>query len=414
MLGIVAAALGVEAGGSASWLTLVGPRSLHGSLAVTRASTAGGYDAAGNYLELAAGQPRFDTAGGLIVEEARTNAIRNPRIEGAAAGSPGTVPAYWTVTAVAGLTRTLSAGVEAGAPYLDCNFAGTSTAAGYCVVMPEQVGAAAAAAGQSWTCGVNVALVAGSIPSGGNLRLRMQERGDSSSPATDVGFSAAVAAQRVVCTRLLTAAGTTSIVPSVLAYVPSGVAMNFTLRVSLPQLEQATFATTPVLPPAGSRVAQARAADQILCQPAGGYGGGGTLLVAATLPQAAPAGQPQGLWQVDDGTDANRLILRNTGTTLTAEIERGGASGAVMTLGSIVPGAAFRAAFAWAAGSQSACMTGGAIQTAAAILPTGLARLLPGHGSGGWNRALNGSVRLLQYLPARLPDTQLQGLVNQI
>ena len=41
------------------------------------------------------------------------------------------------------------------------------------------------------------------------------------------------------------------------------------------------------------------------------------------------------------------------------------------------------------------------------------ARLLPGHGSGGWNRALNGSVRLLQYLPSRLPDTQLQGLVNQ-
>lgn len=412
MLGIVTAALGVEAGSSASWLTLVGPRSLHSSLAVTRASTAGGYDAAGNYLELAAGQPRFDMAGGLIVEEARTNAIRNPRIEGAAAGSPGTVPAYWTVSAVAGLTRTLSTGVEAGAPYLDCNFAGTSTAAGYCVVMLEQVGAVAAAAGQSWTCGVNVALVAGSIPSGGNLRLRMQERGDSSSPATDAGFGAALATQRVVCTRLLTAAGTTSIVPSVLAYVPSGVAMNFTLRVSLPQMEQAAFATTPVLPPAGSRVAQARAADQILCQPVGGYGGG-TLLIAASLPQATPAGQPQGLWQIDDGTDANRLILRSTGTTLTAEVERGGASGAVMTLGSIVPGTAFRAVFAWAAGSQAACMTGGAVQTAAATLPAGLARLLPGHGSGGWNRALNGSVRLLQYLPARLPDTQLQGLVNQ-
>lgn len=131
------------------------------------------------------------------------------------------------------------------------------------------------------------------------------------------------------------------------------------------------------------------------------------------MPQASPAGLPQGLWQIDDGTDANRLILRNTGTALTAEIERGGASGAVMTLGSMVPGTAFRAAFAWAPGSQSACMTGGSVQTAAATLPAGLARLLPGHGSGGWNRALNGSVRLLQYLPSRLPDTQLQGLVNQ-
>ena len=159
-------------------------------------------------------------------------------------------------------------------------------------------------------------------------------------------------------------------------------------------------------------MAQARAADQILCQPVGGYGGG-TLLIAASLPQATPAGQPQGLWQIDDGTDANRLILRSTGTTLTAEVERGGASGAVMTLGSIVPGTAFRAVFAWAAGSQAACMTGGAVQTAAATLPADLTRLLPGHGSEGWNQALNGSVRLLQYLPARLPDTQLQGLVNQ-
>ncbi|GAV35142.1 hypothetical protein ROTAS13_02814 [Roseomonas sp. TAS13] len=413
MLGIVAAALGVEAGGSASWLTLIGPRSLHGSLAATRGSTAGGYDAAGSYLELAASQPRFDASGGLIVEEARTNAIRNPRMEGAVAGSPGTVPGYWTVTAITGLTRTLSTGVEAGAPYLDCNFAGTSTAAGYCVVMPEQVGGAAAVSGQSWTCAMNIALVAGSLPSGGNLRLRMQERGGDSSPATDAGIIATAAAQRVACTRTLTVGGTTSIVPSVLAYVPSGVAMNFTLRVSLPQLEQATFATTPVLPPAGSRVAQTRAADQLLCQPAGGYGGSGTLLVAASLPQASPAGLPQGLWQIDDGTDANRLILRNTGTALTAEIERGGASGAVMTLGSMVPGTAFRAAFAWAPGSQSACMTGGSVQTAAATLPAGLARLLPGHGSGGWNRALNGSVRLLQYLPSRLPDTQLQGLVNQ-
>ncbi|UPG71978.1 hypothetical protein MVG78_15780 [Roseomonas gilardii subsp. gilardii] len=413
MLGIVAAALGVEAGAGASWLTLIGPRGLHGSLAVTRNSTAGGYDAAGNYLELAANQPRFDTAGGLIVEEARSNAIRNPRIEGAVAGSPGTVPAYWTVTAIAGLTRTLSVGTEAGAPYLDCNFSGTSTAAGYCVIMPEQVGAVAAAAGQNWTCAVNVALVAGSIPGGGNLRLRVQERGDSTSPATDVSIAATAGTQRVACTRLLTAGGTTSIVPSVLAYVPSGVGMDFTLRVSLPQMEQAGFATTPVLPPAGSRAAQARAADQVLRQPAGGYGSAGTVLVAASIPQASPAGVPQGLWQIDDGTDANRLILRNTGTALTAEIERGGASGAVMTLGGIAPGTAFRAGFAWAPGSQSACMAGGSVQTAAATLPAGLARLLPGHGSGSWNRALNGSVRLLQYLPARLPDTQLQGLVNQ-
>ena len=215
MLGIVAAALGVEAGGSASWLTLIGPRSLHGSLAVTRGSTAGGYDAAGSYLELAASQPRFDASGGLIVEEARTNAIRNPRMEGAVAGSPGTVPGYWTVTAITGLTRTLSTGVEAGAPYLDCNFAGTSTAAGYCVVMPEQVGAAAAVAGQSWTCAMNIALVAGSLPSGGNLRLRMQERGGDSSPATDAGIIATAAAQRVACTRTLTVGGRTGVVAKV-------------------------------------------------------------------------------------------------------------------------------------------------------------------------------------------------------
>jgi len=78
----------------------------------TRASTATYFDSAGVLQSAAIDAPRFDynpstlVAQGLLIEEARTNSIRNNTMVGAAAGTPGTNPTNWIVgTPVDGLTK---------------------------------------------------------------------------------------------------------------------------------------------------------------------------------------------------------------------------------------------------------------------------------------------------------------------
>ena len=59
------------------------------------------FDATGALVQVAADTPRFDydpitrARRGILLEEARTNTIRNPRAEGSAAGSPGSTPTNW-------------------------------------------------------------------------------------------------------------------------------------------------------------------------------------------------------------------------------------------------------------------------------------------------------------------------------
>ena len=65
-----------------------------------RASTGWCFDAFGALVAVATDTPRYDHDPitlanlGLLMEEARTNAVRNPRFEGAIAGTPGTAPTY--------------------------------------------------------------------------------------------------------------------------------------------------------------------------------------------------------------------------------------------------------------------------------------------------------------------------------
>ena len=129
------------------------------------------------------------------------------------------------------------------------------------------------------------------------------------------------------------------------------------------------------------------------------------------LPQSAPAGLDQGLLQIDDGTDANRVVLQNAagGNAVQALVVSGGSTLATLGAGSTVPGTAFRVALGWNAAGVSACLGGGAVQSWGA-LPAGLSRLLIGHASAGLGRAAFGEVGFLNLHSTRLPDATLQAL----
>ena len=94
----------------------------------------------------ALGAPRFDhnpTTGeslGLLVEEQRTNSIRNNTMVGAVAGTPGTLPTNWStfITGATGISReVVGTGVESGINYLDLRFFGTSTGGGVFAVQAD-------------------------------------------------------------------------------------------------------------------------------------------------------------------------------------------------------------------------------------------------------------------------------------
>ncbi|MDQ1079965.1 hypothetical protein [Pseudoroseomonas cervicalis] len=403
-------------------LRLVGPDHAP-RLATTRAGPAMAQSAAGAWQAVAANTPRFHgSARRLLVEAARSNLLRNPRGEGGAAGTPGTLPTYYGVVGTSvGLNRSiLGTGSEDGVPYVEIRLSGTpSSTTSYRLGFETGTGGAPAAQGQAWLLSVFLRLTGGTVPAAGGPLLGLQERdaggGSLGSPILSASLpvgSGPLASQRFALAASLTQASTTALTAELRFPLQSGVPVDFTYRIGAPQLELGRNASSLILPAAGTPATSSRAADQLVWAPPGGFGPQGTLVVQAMLPQTALFGEHQGLFQLDDGSDTNRILLRNTsgGATLFGVVDSGGATLAAISGGNVTAGTSFRAALAWAPGDQALCLNGGTVQTAAVALPTGLTRLLVGQGSTLLNRAANGEIAVLDYRPTRLSNAMLQAL----
>lgn len=258
--------------------------------AVSSRSTAGSYvDASGTLQFAPANVLRFDWSGGaprLLVEAASTNAVRNPRAEGAALGvigAGGQIPTYWGGYTTAGLSREVTGfGIEAGVPYLELRVYGTTTGANAVVVVAgETTVGVVAATGQTWTASSFVRLVAGSL-SGLSAALYQNELSAAGAylagtmtpiaPATG-----ALPTQRFALTSALTNAGTGRVQALLSVTVPNaGTAVDFRLRIGGWQAEQAAAASSLMLPPIGSPMLTARSAETVSIPATlpGGYGRG--------------------------------------------------------------------------------------------------------------------------------------------
>ncbi len=90
-------------------------------------------NATGSLVEYAADVPRFNgSSTRLLIEGQRTNSLRNPRLEGGVAGSPGTYPTNVSrPTTLRGCTQTLIfPGATSGHTPMDWALSGTATSAG--------------------------------------------------------------------------------------------------------------------------------------------------------------------------------------------------------------------------------------------------------------------------------------------
>jgi hypothetical protein len=390
----------------------------------TRASDGTFVNSAGQIEIVAANVPRFThdpvtlESLGLLVEEQRANSIRNNTMVGAVAGTPGTLPTNWDgLGSSQDLTRTVvGTGVEDGINYVDIRWQGTLTSALANAVLatPDQQTQIVASNGQTWAGSWFVKVVGGSLANISALSISITER---TSAGAFVAFGLAgitpsgapLAQQRYSYVKALDGGATTArVTTDIRVTASSGAAIDITLRIGLPQLEQGAFATS-VIPTSATAVT--RSAD------------------VASITGSAFSGfynQTEGTIYVDGRrSDLNHtasawFLTMSTGVT-TTRLQLGfdfPATGnyAIVSSGTLqgvvnpsVNTLVRRAAAAYS--NDCAVSYNGASPSSFAAASLGAySRMDIGAYVNSASGGLNGTIRRLTYWPQRLPNSTLQNI----
>jgi hypothetical protein len=397
-------------------------RTVDPRITFTRASTATYFDEDGVLQSAAADRPRIDfnpstlVCNGLLIEEQRTNSIRNNTMQGAVAGTPGTAATNWNTTNI-GLTREIvGTGTENGITYIDIRFSGTATSQFGNVQFETSTGAAASAS-QSWTASSYLKLVSGSLSSNISavgLATYYYDSGgvflSTSSNTLTVGSSFSRYSLSV------TTPASTGYIRSGFyfnAASASGSVIDFTLRIGLPQLEQGAFATS-VIPT--TTTALTRNAD-VASMTGTNFSSwfnlpSGTVVVEWQLP--VNSSDLNALFTIDGNAALPTMAIRmgfNSGRRIRAYAQD---SGGVFEYAVDAPvnaaGTTGKSAFAYRSTNDFAvCDGAGTVvsDTSGSIADQTFTTAFIGRNAGTY---VNGTIRRIAYYPARLVNAQLQAL----
>jgi hypothetical protein len=373
--------------------------------------------------------PRFDynpstlAAQGLLIEESRTNSIRNNTMVGAVAGTPGTFPTNW-VTIGGGLgtltQQIVGTGTSNGITYIDVKISGTTSTTSFGIQF-ESFTQIAALSGQTWTGSFWVSRVAGSNTNLTRIDIRVHERdaGGASLAATGVDLlpSLSTTLTRNTVTRTMASASTAFVTSDVLFVFNSGAAIDITLRIGLPQLEQGAFATS-VIPT--TTTALTRSADVASVNTLSPWynASAGTLFAEYNIPFALTSGANSRLATLlgAGGAAVDELplfIAQASGRAASANAFTGGVNaGRIDALVSFTANTSNKAAYAYASNDRSVTTSGSSptISTAAYTIPT-VTTLRLGQDGGGTNN-INGYLRRITYYPRRLSNADLQTITT--
>ena len=208
-----------------------------------RASTGSYADGTGVWQQVAANVPRVSTAG-LLLEETRTNSIRNPRGLNAVIG--GALPTYWTQSQTTGLSLAVTgSGVENGVWYLETRLNGTTSTGTNNTLFFEST--VAASASQVWTSSLFLKLQAGSLTNITSFQLIINDNIANGQAAITNPTGAVLGSYRPTLTRTLNSGSVTGITGVGLQIVPvASSAIDLTIRIGLPQLELGAWITNPI------------------------------------------------------------------------------------------------------------------------------------------------------------------------
>jgi hypothetical protein len=399
------------------------------AITFTRASNATFFDANGTLQTAANDTPRFDhdpatgASRGLLIEEARTNSIRNSQAGGAAAGvlfsGSGVVPTNWGISnkSTDGVTTEItSVGTESGIAYFDLKISGTPTATSAVYIAPEPRSQVVASSGQTWTSSVYLKIVAGALT---NLtRWHIIEEGDSSGnyliggQVTLTPTSSSLNTQRYSFTRTLTNASAARVRGLISIEYTNGQQIGgsvngLTLRIAAPQLEQGAFPTSYI---PTTTAAATRAADSAVVTPISSFYNQAEGTFVTDTNKSPLSGSFPTIWHLTNGTnDTGNVIGFYNPSNSTISYD---ASPAFSFAESVSAGIA-KSGFAFSA-SSSRMAVNGVLEPAsdqAATITTDKASLRLGAKRNG-SEPLNGHIRKIAYWPRRLSNTLLQQLTT--
>jgi hypothetical protein len=303
---------------------------------------------------------------GLLVEESRANSIRNNTMVGAVAGTPGTLPTNWSQVGGTGLTREIvGTGTENGISYIDIKFSGTTGTTFTGVYF--DAGMSGFLTGTAYTASVYVKRVAGSTSNLSNLgqyiRYNLSPNGQTditTALATLNGPTDALINSRFTTTGTTT--GTLSGVAGVFVLFShsSGVAVDITLRLGLPQVEAGAFVTSPILTTGTSATRSADIATITTL---------GSSIRSLFAQVRGPASGTRGIIGLDDNSVSNRIELLTSGTDPKLLVTTGGSAVADLDGGTVAANAETRLAARFAADNYAISVGGGAevVDTAGAL-----------------------------------------------
>jgi hypothetical protein len=388
--------------------------SLSPQITFTRASTATFFNSSGVLTSASNDVARFDynpatlAPLGLLIEESRTNSIRNNTMVGAVAGTPGTVPTNWSdIPTSNGLSRQIvGVGTQSGINYIDIRYSGTTTAASSTVLQPEPSTQTVAATGQSWTASAWWALAGGSTS---GLTIVQRVTGRSSVGGflenTDTSVTLTGTLTRYSASRTFTNASTERVSCDFAFSYASGAAIDITLRIGLPQLEQGAFATS-VIPT--TTTALTRAADVASVNTLTPWFNAteGTIFVEASNAQLGTS-----LFSTDDGTASNRIVTYfNVANSPAFRVVSGGVDQANFSAGTITQNATFKLSTAYATNDFAASLNGAAAVTdTSGTVPSGQTTARIGSNVSSAN-FINGYLRRVSFFPRRLANAELQAI----
>jgi len=383
----------------------------------TRASTASYFNSTGTLQSAAIDAPRFDynpstlAAQGLLIEESRTNSIRNNTMQGAAAGTPGTLPTNWT-SQLSGLTQTIvGTGTSNGIAYVDIRLNGTTSNTFFNINVEGQTNIAATNA-QAWTGSVWLSVVGGSTTNITSIAWSLNQYSSvpvylSTLSGTNRVSTISSTLTRITDTYTTNNASIAFVQPVLAMLCGLGVAIDITFRIGLPQLEQGAFATS-VIPT--TTTALTRSADVASVNTLSPWynASAGTLFSESVLARqnAMPNVQTANIRNAGI-TNEIRLFYRSSGGTGQAVIDATIAQADLSATGVITANATLKMALAYSANDFAASGNGGAVVTdTSGTVPSGLTEM-----SLGAN-GLNGYLRRITYYPRRLSNADLQTITT--